>query len=198
MSLNLEKQLRFYGAYHHNPVNIGIHTVCVPAILFATVVLFTNSPEVPLPSWLTIPHLPLNLASFFLVLYSTIYILMEPVAGAMLAPILVAATAYANHLTSTYGSEANKWAGGVFLVSWIAQFVGHGKFEGRAPALLDNIAQAFLLAPFFVFFELLFAVGYRPELKKRVEKAVEEEIQKYRQKKGQAANGHANGNGKSS
>ena len=118
---------------------------------------------------------------------------MEPVAGAMLTPILVAATAYSNHLTSTYGNTANKWAGAVFLVSWLAQFVGHGKFEGRAPALLDNIVQAFVLAPFFVFFELLFALGYRPELKKRIDKAVEEEIRKYRGKSSQTPNGHANG-----
>jgi len=25
--------------------------------------------------------------------------------------------------------------------SWIAQFIGHGIFEGRAPALLDSLAQ---------------------------------------------------------
>lgn len=118
---------------------------------------------------------------------------MEPVAGAILTPILVGATAYGNHLTSTYGMTANKWAGAVFLVSWLAQFVGHGKFEGRAPALLDNIIQAFVLAPFFVFFELLFALGYRPDLKKRIDKAVEEEIRKYRGKSGQAPNGDANG-----
>jgi uncharacterized membrane protein YGL010W len=118
---------------------------------------------------------------------------MEPVAGAMLTPILVAATAYGNYLTSTYGMTANKWAAGVFLVSWIAQFVGHGKYEGRAPALFDNIAQAFVLAPFFVFFEGLFALGYRPELKKRIDLAVEDEIRKFKEKNGQAANGHANG-----
>ncbi|KAF9736038.1 hypothetical protein PMIN02_003798 [Paraphaeosphaeria minitans] len=193
MSLNLEKQLRFYGAYHNNPINIGIHTVCVPLILFASVVFFTNTPAIPLPEWLSIPHLPLNVASGVLVLYTTVYMLMEPVAGAMLAPILIGVTAYGNHLTSTYGATANKWAGGMFFASWIAQFIGHGKFEGRAPALLDNIVQAFLLAPFFVWFEILFTLGYRPELKKRVDKAVEEDIRKFREKKGQTANGNANG-----
>ncbi|KAI8022755.1 Phenylalanine--tRNA ligase alpha subunit, cytoplasmic [Camellia lanceoleosa] len=34
------------------------------------------------------------------------------------------------------------------------QFIGHGIFEKRAPALLDNLAQAFLMAPYFVFLEL--------------------------------------------
>ncbi|KAF3051559.1 Alpha subunit of the F1 sector of mitochondrial F1F0 ATP synthase [Didymella keratinophila] len=178
MSLNLEKQLRFYGAYHHNPVNVGIHVLCVPPILLTAFLLLTNTPAVPLPSWLSIPNLPLNVGTFGAVLYSTLYILMEPVAGTMLTPILIGATAYGNHLTTTYGATANYWAGGINVACWIAQFIGHGKFEGRAPALLDNLVQAFFLAPFFVWFEILFSLGYRPELKRRLDKAVEEDLQK--------------------
>ena len=51
--------------------------------------------------------------------------------------------------------------------SWAAQFFGHFFFEKRAPAFLDNIFQAFLLAPLFIFMELLFVLGYRPALLKR-------------------------------
>jgi uncharacterized membrane protein YGL010W len=145
----------------------------------------TNTPAVPLPSWLSIPNLPLTLGTFGAVLYSTLYILMEPVAGTLLAPILIGVTAYGNHLTSTYGATANYWAGGINVACWIAQFIGHGKFEGRAPALLDNLVQAFFLAPFFVWFEILFSLGYRPELKSRIDKAVEEDIEKYKKSKGQ-------------
>lgn len=72
--------------------------------------------------------------------------------------------------------------------------MGHGKFEGRAPALLDNLVQAAFLAPFFVWLETLFMFGYRPELQKRVEAAVVKEIEKFKkQKRGQEANGVANG-----
>lgn len=59
-------------------------------------------------------------------------------------------------------------------LAWIAQFIGHGVFEHRAPALLDNLVQgeafiessrggivdqlaALVLAPFFVHLEALFA-----------------------------------------
>jgi len=114
---------------------------------------------------------------------------MEPVAGALFAPILIGATAYSNHLTSTYGATANKWALAVNSVCWIAQFIGHGKFEGRAPALLDNLVQAIFLAPFFVWFEILFALGYRPELKRRIDQAVDQDIQKFKKSK---ANGSTN------
>ena len=124
-----------------------------------------------------------------------LYILLEPVAGGLLAPLLLAATAYSDHLTTTYGATANYWALGIFVSSWVAQFIGHGAFEGRAPALLDNLVQALVLAPFFVWMEILFSVGYRPELKSRVDSAVEKEVEKYRisqrQSNGSATNGKA-------
>ncbi len=116
---------------------------------------------------------------------------MEPVAGALIAPILIGGTAYANHLTSTYGAAANSWAGAINIVCWIAQFIGHGVFEGRAPALLDNLVQAIFLAPFFVWLEILFSMGYRPELKRRVDQATEKEIEKFNKNKEKSQNGSA-------
>lgn len=76
----------------------------------------------------------------------------------------------------------------VHVISWIAQFIGHGAFERRAPALLDNLVQAVFLAPMFVWLEVLFKLGYRKELQMRVEKRVEEEVAKFR---AQAKNGKA-------
>jgi 2-hydroxy fatty acid dioxygenase len=133
----------------------------------------------PLPESLTIKNLPPNAGTVFCLGYSILYILLEPVAGGILASILLASTAYASHLTSTYGATANYWALGVHLASWIAQFIGHGVFEGRAPALLDNLAQAVFLAPLFVWLEILFSMGYRPGLKSRLEEAVEADIAKF-------------------
>ena len=108
---------------------------------------------------------------------------MEPVAGGVLAPLLFAGTAYSKHLTDSYGAIANYWALGLFTASWIAQFAGHAFFEGRAPALLDNLIQALILAPFFVWMEILFFFGYRPELKARVASAVEREVEKLQKSK---------------
>lgn len=108
--------------------------------------------------------------------------------------MIIGWTAYANHLTATYPSTANTAGIVVEVVAWIAQFVGHGVFERRAPALLDNLVQALVLAPFFVFMEMLFKFGYRPELQKRVNEAVEKEIKKFRAEKpnGAVKNGKAN------
>ncbi|KAF6837573.1 hypothetical protein CPLU01_02926 [Colletotrichum plurivorum] len=194
MSLDLEKHLTFYGAYHHNTVNIGIHMACVPIILFSGFCLATNTGTlIPLPSWLTVPNLELNLGTLAALTWGGLYVLLEPVAGTLLAAICLAATAASNSLRVENPDLTNKVAIGVHVVCWIFQFIGHGAFEGRAPALLDNLIQAIFLAPLFVWLEFLFKLGYRQELKGRVDKAVEKEIAKFEASKanGEAKNGKA-------
>lgn len=83
-------------------------------------------------------------------------------------------------------------AGAVHVVSWISQFIGHGvvrvtlvrtadhQFEGRKPALFDSLFQSIVLAVFFVFLEVLFAVGYRPALHKQVQNKVGIAVTEYR------------------
>ena len=105
-------------------------------------------------------------------LYSTLYILMEPVAGSLLAPLILSGAALANHMTTTFGSTATKYSLILHITSWMGQFMGHGVFERRAPALTQNLTQAVFLAPFFVWMELLFWAGYRPELRSRLQKMV--------------------------
>ncbi|PGH33614.1 hypothetical protein GX50_03603 [[Emmonsia] crescens] len=198
MSLNLEKQFTFtslanqetdrssqqYGAYHHNPVNIAIHIAFVPVIMLCMFQLGTNTgPLFTLPEPFSIKNLPPNLGTIAGLLYTVLYILMEPVAGSLLAPLLVGGTALVNHLTATYGPTATYWGLAIQVVAWIAQFIGHGAFEGRAPALLDNLVQAFFLAPFFVWLEVLFSLGYRPQLKARIDRAVMKEVSKFNEAK---------------
>lgn len=115
--------------------------------------------------------------------YSSLYIIMEPLGGALYAPIVMGMAIVANRLTATYGSVATVGCLSAQLVAWVLQFIGHGKFEGRAPALLDNLAQAFLLGPFFVFLELLFRCGFKPQLKQRVDRAIAKSISTWRKQK---------------
>jgi len=192
MSLDLEQQLRFYGAYHSNPINVAIHMTCVPLILMTGLMLASNSPNLSTPEWF--PSFPINLGTVAAFLYSSFYLLMEPVAGGLSFPLIMAWTVYSNRLLDVYGASANYWAIAVQVVTWVAQFIGHGMFEGRAPALLDNLVQALVLAPFFVWMAMLFALGYRPELKARLDKAIAEEVKKFRETK--SANGNTNGKAK--
>ena len=63
------------------------------------------------------------------------------------------------------------------------QFIGHGVFEGRAPALLDSWDQAFITAPLFVILEVLFFLGYRRQFYRDCMQEVEVELQKFRANK---------------
>jgi uncharacterized membrane protein YGL010W len=78
-----------------------------------------------------------------------------------------------DHLgAGSYGFAAF-YAGLVHVFCWYAQIhPGHGIYEGRKPALLDSVLQAFLDAPLFVWYEVAFACGYDPSLKQELDAAV--------------------------
>jgi uncharacterized membrane protein YGL010W len=181
MSLDLEKHLTFYGAYHRHPVNVGIHMLCVPFILFTGFCMATYTGTlIPTPQSLTIPYLDLNLGTIAATLYAALYVLLEPVAGTALAILCLASAAIGNYLRLQSSTSTLQAAAALHVGCWIAQFVGHGAFEGRAPALFDNLVQAIFLAPMFVWLEFLFMLGYRRELQERVSKAVKVEIDKFK------------------
>merc|ERR1719339_232421 len=69
------------------------------------------------------------------------------------------------------------------VAAWIAQFIGHGVFEGRAPALLDSWDQAFITAPLFVLLEVLFFFGYRNNFYKECMKEVEQNVLEFKKAK---------------
>lgn len=137
---------------------------------------------IPTPSWLTLPYLELNLGTIAASLYSLLYLLLEPFAGFLLAAFCMGGAAFGNYLRQQSPETTFQGALALHVVCWIFQFIGHGKFEGRAPALLDNLIQAIFLAPMFVWLEMLFKLGYRPELQARVNKKVQVEIEKFKAK----------------
>ncbi|CAO2647250.1 Nn.00g081720.m01.CDS01 [Neocucurbitaria sp. VM-36] len=186
-AFDLKKNLVFYGAYHRDPANVAIHIACVP-ILLATGFLFgTNTPTLPIrqPRLLTRLNLPLNLGTLAAVTYSTLYLLLSPnLAGISITPLVLGAASLANRLTTKYNTtKVNTIAIGVHVVSWILQFIGHGKYEGRKPALLDNLVQALFLAPLFVWYEVLFKLGFYKELRRDVESAIDVEVAKLKKGK---------------
>jgi uncharacterized membrane protein YGL010W len=180
---DVRKQITFYGSYHSHPVNVAIHIFCVPALLWSALVLSTLLPS---PSFLPSAHYVFNNYLVFdmktpaltTAFYLSYYLLLDPVAAILYAPqmilSLLSATAYAHRPDGIRNAVI------VQFFSWIAQFLGHGLAEGRAPALLDNILGALVLAPFFVHLELLFMLGYRPELHKQLKNDVGKEIARLR------------------
>jgi uncharacterized membrane protein YGL010W len=54
-----------------------------------------------------------------------------------------------------------------FVGGWVFQLVGH-VWEGRRPALVDNLFQAFI-GPMFIMAEVMMALGWKQELKALVD-----------------------------
>jgi uncharacterized membrane protein YGL010W len=148
----------------------------------------TNTPALRTPAFLSRLNLPLNLGTLASLTYSTLYLVLSPnVAGATITPVVLGMAALANKLTTKYNrTKVNSIAVAVHIVSWILQFIGHGKYEGRKPALLDNLVQALFLAPLFVWYEVLFKLGFYKELQQDVEAAIEVEVAKLSKGKAKA------------
>ncbi|AOA62038.1 Phytosphingosine metabolism [Komagataella phaffii CBS 7435] len=170
--LDLEQQLAFYRAYHFNKVNVAIHLVFVPTILFSTVGFLSAIPLNQITPF-DLSGVPFfgklyNLGAFLIASFSIYYILLDRL-GLVLTPLLLLISYSISTLYDFYDkSEVVKGSLVLFGIGWAVQFVGHALFERRAPALFDNLVQALVLAPYFVAFEVVFALGFRKDLQKKM------------------------------
>ncbi len=121
-----------------------IHMVFVPLILFTTMVWLSNTGPL---FGVSLFGAELNAATLLVLIAVPGYIAMQPTAGVLITPILMGMAGAARALTTRYGSRANSYGALVHILSWVMQFVGHGVFEGRKPALLDNIFQGMTIQP---------------------------------------------------
>lgn len=185
---DIYKQFTFYGAYHNHPVNVLVHITFVPLILCTFQVMASY---IPMPSFIPEYHLnlgdylvfDLNVASIHAILYLAYYFMLEPVAALLYAPQLTLSVLTA--IAYSYSPDAFMTAVYIHVVSWIAQFFSHAFAEKRAPALLDNLIGAVVLAPFFVHLEVLFKLGYKPELHHEIKRQIDIEISKIRKQETQ-------------
>ncbi|KAK6201104.1 uncharacterized protein RJT21DRAFT_31607 [Scheffersomyces amazonensis] len=180
---DLQGHLIFYRSYHMNHVNVAIHLVCIPIILLSFIttiipydIVGFNNPQI-------------NLGSIIAWTYGIYYILLDWTLGIpsflILASYTYAAKSYylgLNNSTSLTPTQFVNYALAAHVGAWLAQFYGHGIHEGRAPALLDNLLQALVLAPFFVVFEIAFALGYKLNIKKHMDNKAGILIRDFKQK----------------
>ncbi len=151
----LEDQMSVYAAYHQDARNKATHFVGVPMIIVS---LF-----IPL-AWLRVDvgGFAVTGAMVFAAVVLTYYFFLD-------IPLTIATSAatIAFLLGADWIARQGTlvgWSGFAVLVvgGWIIQLVGHA-FEGRKPALADNLFQIFI-APIFLCAELFFALGYKPKL----------------------------------
>ena len=188
MSLfSLDRQLIFYGSYHNNKVNQIIHFIFVPIILWTVCVWLAYTPafysfDCPFmpsqPEEKKVNPLVCNGATLLIGVYSLYYIILDRIAGItwMLfigMPIWLGSELFQGYFPET----AWMWALGIHIMSWFMQIVpGHMIAEKRKPALMDSFVQSLLLAPLFVWFELLFLLGYRKDLYHHLQTEIQSEL----------------------
>ncbi|KAJ9174260.1 hypothetical protein P3X46_017304 [Hevea brasiliensis] len=149
---DLEKHFAFYGAYHSNPTNIAIHMMFVWPIFFAALLILYFTPSLLNLRFSLFGNdvdLLLNFGSLSALIYTLFYICLDAKAGSFAAL----------HCSFCWVSS---WL--EFSLAWKAgQFIGHGVFEKGAPAFLDNLSLALIMAPLFVLLETLQAfLDYEP------------------------------------
>ena len=155
----LEEQMAFYAAYHQDARNKATHFVGVPVIILS---LF-----IPL-AWprLEVGGLPLTAAMLFAAIVLAYYFILDFFLGLAMGALTLGLV-WAGHQIAALGAgPAWAWFAALFVGGWILQLVGHG-FEGRRPALADNLFQIFV-APIFLCAEIFFALGYKPGLHQAV------------------------------
>ncbi|VFQ76488.1 unnamed protein product [Cuscuta campestris] len=189
---DLEKHFAFYGAYHSNPTNIFIHMIFVWPIFFTALLLLYFTPPILAASPIQLGSrtlLVFNYGFLLASIYALFYVCLDKKAGSFAALVCFLCWVSSSRLALLLGfSLAWKVVLGAQLLCWTGQFIGHGVFEKRAPALLDNLTQAFLMAPFFVLLEALQSFfGYEPYpgFHARVEAKIKSEIAEWKEKQKQ-------------
>ncbi len=147
----LEHQMSTYAAYHQDARNKATHFVGVPVIVLSLMI--------PL-AWLRFEGI--SAAMVITAVLLAYYLVLDLWLGLAMC-IVMGALLWLGQLLADQGTLAGWiWFAVLFVGGWILQLVGH-VFEGRKPALADNLFQIFV-APIFLCAELFFALGYKPQL----------------------------------
>ncbi len=160
----LEQPMGMYTAYHRHPMNRVIHFIMVPAIVWTLMVWLDL---VPLFDWEgTTITLAIPVVAALLIWYLMLDFALGVASVAVFTVLLV--TAIQLNASVADPATSSLIAGAVFVASWIFQFLGHGVWEKRRPALMDNLTQVFI-APMFLVAETAFRMGLKKDLEERVE-----------------------------
>jgi len=150
----MREWLMLYGESHRHPVNIVIHKICVPVIVFTVLGLLWC---VPLPlAWRSLLAFNgvgyANLATLAVLLGLVFYLrLSTPMAVGM--ALLTFVMLVVLGILEKHGADLLRLSAAVFVLAWIGQFIGH-KIEGKKPSFFRDlqfllIGPAWTLAPLY-------------------------------------------------
>jgi uncharacterized membrane protein YGL010W len=153
------RQLATYASYHRDARNRTTHFIGIPAIVFAILLPLALLRAGGISSAMVV--VALALAG---------WIALDRIVGLAMAVLLLPMLVLAEWIARTYNSATVWVLFAVFFVGgWAFQLVGHA-WEGRRPALADNLFQAFI-GPMFLMAEVLMALGLKQDLKAAIDGA---------------------------
>jgi len=157
----LEDQMSIYAAYHQDARNKATHFVGVPMIVFSLMI--------PL-GWLRadVAGITVSAALVVTAILFLYYILLDVPLGVAMGAVFALMLWGADPLSQAAFGASLAWFLVLFVVGWALQLWGH-VYEGRKPALVDNLFQIFV-APIFLAAEVFFALGYKPALHEAVQR----------------------------
>jgi uncharacterized membrane protein YGL010W len=150
------RQLASYASVHRDARNKATHFVGIPVIVFS-LLLAACQWQVELGGHIV------SAAAALAVLGVFGWLLLDIGIGLIMAGIMLP-TWYAAEAMATALGPASTWLAFavLFIGGWALQFLGH-HFEGKRPALMDNLFQAFI-GPMFLVAEVIVEAGWRPDL----------------------------------
>lgn len=139
----IDKLFEKYGESHQNKFNKIIHWIFVPLIVLSLLGLCWS---IPFPE--IIPGFPYINVATFVVIFAFIYYIRLSIPLAIVMLFLIGGGVYLIELV--YQSEYPLWlvSLGVFVVSWVFQFVGH-EIEGKKPSFIDDL-KFLLIGPIWL------------------------------------------------
>ena len=148
----VDRWLGNYSEDHRNGTNILIHWICVPAILWCVIAALWT---IPVPQWLGRPGLWSGVAMFAALMF---YLKLSRNLGYGMFLAFIVLGAITEGLYRVLGPlQLLYLAAGVFVLAWIAQFVGH-HIEGKRPSFFTDLAYL-LIGPAWIVAKLMRRIG---------------------------------------
>ena len=154
MQRPIDRWFQNYSGDHRNETNQLIHVIAVPAILWSVVALLWC---IPIFGTLFKSGIWAALAMFGAWMFYNR--LSRPLGYGMLVAFFTFGC-LCRLLEQRFGLQVLLWlAIGVFVVAWIAQFVGH-KIEGKKPSFFTDLVYL-LIGPIWVLAKFYRKIGWK-------------------------------------
>jgi uncharacterized membrane protein YGL010W len=142
------RQLGLYASVHRDARNKATHFIGIPMIVFSLLLALTQ--------WqLEVAGHRTSGAAVLAVLAVLGWMTLDVGIGIAMGVVMLA---------GALGTPSAVWIGfaALFVFGWALQFLGH-HYEGKRPALVDNLFQGFI-GPMFLVAEVMVVNGYRRDL----------------------------------